>query len=89
VPHDDAARQRVAAPGIIRLRTIAAHSPASPIAQRATPNSIRQRLDATRREISRLRAENTALRDQFARTLGQQRQTTDRCVDDMSTTQHT
>ena len=59
---------------IIRLRTTAAHSAASPIAQRATPDSIRQRLDATRHEISRLRAENTALRDQLARTLGQQRQ---------------
>jgi len=60
---------------IIRLRTVAtrATSPANPIAQRATPDSVRQRLDATRQEIHRLRAENTSLRDQLARTLGQQR----------------
>jgi AraC-like DNA-binding protein len=55
-----------------RLRTVAA-PPTNPVAQRATPESIRQRLDATRQEIHRLRAENAALRDQLARTLGQQR----------------
>lgn len=58
---------------INRLRTTGATSPPSPIAQRATPDSIRQRLDATRQEIRRLRADNAALRDQLARTLGQQR----------------
>ncbi len=59
---------------IIRLRTLAAHLPPNPVAQRATPDSIRQRLDATRHEINQLRAENSALRDQLARTLGQRRQ---------------
>ena len=48
-------------------------APAVPAAQRATPESLRQRLDATRDEITRLRADNTNLRDQLARTLGQQR----------------
>lgn len=59
---------------IIRLRTATLTTPANPLSQRATPDSIRQRLDTTRQEIRRLRAENTALRDQLARTLGQQRQ---------------
>ena len=60
---------------INRLRTATTgttQSP-SPVAQRATADSIRQRLDATRQEIRRLRAENATLRDQLARTLGQQR----------------
>jgi hypothetical protein len=42
-------------------------------AQRATDESTRQRLDAARAEIDRLRAENAMLRDQVARTLGEQR----------------
>ena len=41
--------------------------------QRATADSLRQRLDAARAEITRLRAENRALRDQLARHLGLQR----------------
>jgi hypothetical protein len=44
-----------------------------PTAQRATTDSLRQRLDAARDEITRLRADNTALRGQLARSLGEQR----------------
>ena len=42
-------------------------------AQRATADSLRQRLDTARAEITRLRAENHSLRDQLARHLGFQR----------------
>ena len=42
-------------------------------AQRATADSLRQRLDAARAEITRLRAENRSLREQIARHLGLQR----------------
>jgi len=42
-------------------------------AQRATADSLRQRLDAARAENIRLRAENRTLRDQIARHLGLQR----------------
>ena len=42
-------------------------------AQRATTDSLRQRLDTARAEITRLRAENRSLRDQLARQLGIQR----------------
>ena len=42
-------------------------------AQRATADSLRQRLDAARTEINRLRAENRSLREQIARHLGLQR----------------
>jgi uncharacterized protein DUF6262 len=42
-------------------------------AQRASAESLRQRLDAARDEITRLRADNTSLRDQLARHLGAQR----------------
>jgi Family of unknown function (DUF6262) len=42
-------------------------------AQRATADSLRQRLDVARAEITRLRAENRSLRDQLARHLGLQR----------------
>ena len=42
-------------------------------AQRATADSLRQRLDAARAENTRLRAENRSLRDQLARHLGLQR----------------
>ena len=41
--------------------------------QRASTNSLRQRLDTARAEITRLRAENRSLRDQIARQLGLQR----------------
>ena len=42
-------------------------------AHRATADSLRQRLDAARAEITRLRAEDRTLRDQLARHLGLQR----------------
>jgi Family of unknown function (DUF6262) len=41
--------------------------------QRASTDSLRQRLDTARAEITRLRAENRSLRDQLARQLGLQR----------------
>jgi hypothetical protein len=44
-----------------------------PAAQRATDNSVRQQLDAAHDQIRRLRAEVATLRDQGARTLGEQR----------------
>ena len=44
-----------------------------PAAQRATTDSLRQRLDAARDEITRLRADNATLREQLARSLGDQR----------------
>jgi len=44
-----------------------------PAAERATDESTRQRLDTAHDEIQRLRAENDMLRDQVARTLGEQR----------------
>jgi len=53
---------------ITRLRS--RRSPAAttpPAAQQATTESLRQRLHTTRAEISSLRAENIALRDQLAR----------------------
>jgi Zn-dependent peptidase ImmA (M78 family) len=42
-------------------------------AHRATVDPLRQRLDAARAEITRLRAENHSLREQLARHLGLQR----------------
>ena len=44
-----------------------------PAAQRASTESLRQRLDSARDEITRLRADNAALRRQLARSLGEQR----------------
>jgi hypothetical protein len=60
---------------IINLRTVhrRADSPPTPGAQRATTESLRQRLDAARDEITHLRTDNATLRDQLARSLGQQR----------------
>lgn len=49
------------------------HAVSIPSAQRATDESIRRRLDIATAEIERLRTENAALRDQVARTLGEQR----------------
>ncbi len=40
---------------------------------RASMDSLRQRLDATRAEIVQLRAENSRLQEQVARCLGEQR----------------
>lgn len=58
---------------IIRLRSDRATAPSIPSGQRATPASLRQRLDDARDELARLRVENRALRDQLARRLGEQR----------------
>jgi hypothetical protein len=44
-----------------------------PVAQRASAESLRQRLDAARADISRLRTENLALRGQLGRALGERR----------------
>jgi hypothetical protein len=57
---------------VVRLR---ASSPTTTAraAQRASTDSLRQRLDTAREEITRLRAENSALRDQLARHLGARR----------------
>lgn len=44
-----------------------------PAAQRASIESLRQRLDAAREDISRLRSENAALREQLSRDLGERR----------------
>ena len=50
------------------------HAPAATLAtQRASTDSLRQRLDTARAEITRLRAENRSLREQIARHLGFQR----------------
>jgi len=58
---------------ITRLRSAPSWSTTTPAAQRASTESLRQRLDATRAEITHLRAENSMLRDQLARSLGEQR----------------
>ena len=63
---DTIARLRVDIARATRALTI-------PTRQRATSDSLHQRLDASRNELSRLRTENNALRDQLARALGQQR----------------
>ncbi|MGH2604482.1 MAG: DUF6262 family protein [Dehalococcoidia bacterium] len=57
----------------LRATNPAPSAPVVPAAQRTNRASLRQRLDATREEINRLRAENAALRDQLARSLGEQR----------------
>lgn len=59
---------------IEKLRaTASTASPRVPSAQRASTDSLHQRLDAIHDELTRLRDENRALRDQLARRLGQQR----------------
>jgi hypothetical protein len=45
----------------------------APAAQRATSDSLRQRLDSARLEITHLRADNADLHEQLARSLGQER----------------
>ncbi len=50
------------------------HAPAAAVAsQRASTDSLRQRLDTARTELTRLRAENRSLRDQIGRQLGLRR----------------
>jgi Family of unknown function (DUF6262) len=46
---------------------------AAPSAERATADSLRQQLHTYRAEITRLRGENQALREQLARRLGAER----------------
>ena len=58
---------------ISRLRSAPPRSATIPAAQRGTAESLRARLDTARTEITRLRAENTALREQAARHLGEGR----------------
>lgn len=48
-------------------------APAMPAAQRATAESLIERLDNARAEIARLRAENTDLHTKLARSLGEHR----------------
>jgi hypothetical protein len=59
---------------ISRIRSAPSRSAATrAAAQRATAESLRARLNTARAEITRLRAENTMLREQAARHLGEQR----------------
>lgn len=58
---------------ITRLRSEPRPTASTPAAQRATAESLRARLQAAHEEITRLRAENAALREQAARHLGRQR----------------
>jgi len=60
-------------PDIRRLIEQLRNDGPAPTAQPASVASLRQRLDNARAEITRLRAENHALRDQLARHLGTQR----------------
>lgn len=70
---------------ILRLRRVQPRGERVPVrpAERATPESLRRRLDASKDEITRLRVENAALREQVARSLGVHRAG---LVDDMSPT---
>jgi hypothetical protein len=63
---------------IVRLRSTRRHrsTTTTPSAQHATVESLRQRLEAAREEITHLRSENSTLRDQLARQLGHRRATT-------------
>jgi len=59
---------------IVRLRPTAGRPATAGTAnQRASIDSLRQRLEAARAEVAQLRAENTGLRDQVARSFGEQR----------------
>lgn len=60
---------------IERLRAARPALPRVPAAQRPSSESLHQRLDAVREEISRLRDENRNLREQLARKLGHDRAT--------------
>lgn len=62
---------RDAITGLRRIRP--ANSTAAPAAQRASTDSLLERLNSARDEITRLRAENTTLHAQLARSLGEQR----------------
>jgi Family of unknown function (DUF6262) len=56
-----------------RLRSSVLPTPSPEAVYRATASSLRQRLETAGAEITRLRAENSALRDQLARQLGANR----------------
>jgi hypothetical protein len=58
---------------INRMRSGPSRAATTRTAQRATNESLRARLDTARAEIARLRTENTTLREQAARHLGEQR----------------
>jgi hypothetical protein len=58
---------------VARLRSSPPPAPSPEATTRASISSLRQRLESAKAEISRLRAENSALRDQLARQLGAQR----------------
>lgn len=58
---------------ITQLRSSGGRTPTTPATQRATADSLRQRLSAATAEIGRLHQDNAALRDQLARLLGHQR----------------
>ena len=58
---------------IDRLRTPDNPTTTVPSAQRASADSLRQRLETTLAEIQRLKIENQQLREQAARRYGQQR----------------
>jgi hypothetical protein len=58
----------------LRATSTATLRSALPAVQRATSESLRQRLDATRTEMSRIRADNVVLREQLARSLGDARE---------------
>jgi hypothetical protein len=57
----------------LRAASTATHRTSLPAVQRATSESLRQRLDATQVEMNRLRADNLSLREQLARSLGDAR----------------
>lgn len=59
---------------IERLRVGQPRARRVPVAQRASAESLRHRIEAMREEATRLRRENQALRDQLARKLGAERQ---------------
>jgi ribosomal protein L29 len=58
---------------IVSLRSARSPSPLPPAAQRASVDSLHQRLDALRADIAALRAENVELRSQLAHQFGTQR----------------
>ena len=60
---------------IIALRRLDAtpDTAPTPLAQRASLESLRQRLDSAREEIAVLRVDNAALRELLARSLGEKR----------------
>ena len=61
---------------IVSLRSASPPATAGiPSAQRRTTESLHEQLDAARTEITRLKSDNTAMRDHLARQLGAQRAT--------------